>query len=75
MDESLIEVKGISKTFKIKDKSSGLKAKLKSIIKTNYINKKAVNNISFSIKKGPPFDRGRLFFADMTKYAFAARRA
>lgn len=52
MDESLIEVKGISKTFKIKDKSSGLKAKLKSIIKTNYINKKAVNNISFSIKKG-----------------------
>ena len=52
MDESLIEVKGISKTFKIKDKSSVLKAKLKSIIKTNYINKKAVNNISFSIKKG-----------------------
>ena len=52
MDESLIEVKGISKTFKIKDKSIGLKAKLKSIIKTNYINKKAVNNISFSIKKG-----------------------
>lgn len=52
MDGDLIEVKGICKSFKIKDKNNGLKAKLKNIIKTNYINKKAVNDISFSIKKG-----------------------
>lgn len=52
MEEILIEVKGISKTFKIKKKNNSLGDKLKGIIKSNYINKKAVNDISFSITKG-----------------------
>ena len=52
MEEALIEVKGISKSFKIKKKNNNLRAILKGIIKQNYINKKAVKDISFSIKKG-----------------------
>lgn len=52
MEEILIEVKGISKIFKIKKKNNSLGDKLKGIIKSNYINKKAVNDISFSINKG-----------------------
>ena len=52
MDGDLIEVKGISKSFKIKRKNKGLKEKLQSIIKPSYIKKQAVNDISFSIKQG-----------------------
>jgi len=52
MDGDLIEVKGISKSFKIKRKNKGLKEKLKNILKPSYINKQAVKDISFSIKKG-----------------------
>ena len=52
MDGNLIEVKGISKSFKIKRKNKGLKEKLKNILKPSYINKQAVKDISFSIKKG-----------------------
>lgn len=47
-----IEVKNLSKTFKTKVKETGLKGSLKSIIKPKYREKKAVNNISFSIEKG-----------------------
>ncbi len=47
-----IEVKNLSKTFKTKVKETGLKGSLKSIIKPKYSEKKAVNNISFSIEKG-----------------------
>lgn len=52
MEGDLIQVKEISKAFKIKAKNIGLKAKLRSLIKTNYTNKQAVNKISFSIKQG-----------------------
>ena len=52
MDGDLIEVKGISKSFKIKRKNKGLKEKLKNLLKPSYINKQAVKDISFSIKKG-----------------------
>ena len=47
-----IEVKNLSKTFKTKVKETGLKGSLKSIIKPKYREKKAVNNISFSVEKG-----------------------
>lgn len=47
-----IEVKNLSKTFKTKVKETGLKGSLKSIIKPKYSEKKAVNNISFSVGKG-----------------------
>lgn len=47
-----IEVKNLSKTFKTKVKETGLKGSLKSIIKPKYREKKAVNNISFSVGKG-----------------------
>ena len=47
-----IEVKNLSKAFKTKVKETGLKGSLKSIIKPKYSEKKAVNNISFSVEKG-----------------------
>jgi ABC-2 type transport system ATP-binding protein len=52
MEEALIEVKGISKSFKIRKKNNNFRAKLKGIFTSNYIDKKAVKDISFSIKKG-----------------------
>ena len=48
----IIEIKHLSKTFKIKEKEKGFKGSLKSIIKPKYKLKKAVNNISLSIDKG-----------------------
>ncbi|MBR6949116.1 MAG: ATP-binding cassette domain-containing protein [Bacilli bacterium] len=47
-----IEVKNLSKTFKVKIKDKGLKGSLKAIFKPIYNNKKAVNNISFSVERG-----------------------
>jgi len=47
-----IEVKGLSKTFKTKTKEKGFKGSLKSIFKPIYKDKKAVNNIDFSVEKG-----------------------
>ena len=49
---SFIEVKQISKTFKVAKKKSGLKEALKSFFKRDYIMVKAVEDISFSIEKG-----------------------
>ena len=48
----IIEVKKLSKTFKIKIKEKGLKGSLKSIAKPKYKTIKAVNNISFEVEKG-----------------------
>ena len=48
----IIEVKNLSKTFKIKQKDKGIKGSIKSIFKPKYKEKKAVNNISFNIEKG-----------------------
>ena len=42
----IIEIKHLSKTFKIKEKEKGFKGSLKSIIKPKYRLKKAVNNIN-----------------------------
>ena len=49
---TIIEVKNLSKTFKIKQKDKGIKGSIKSIFKPKYKEKKAVNNISFNIEKG-----------------------
>ncbi|MBR6949751.1 MAG: ATP-binding cassette domain-containing protein [Bacilli bacterium] len=49
---SFIEVKQISKTFKVAKKKSGLKESIKSFFKREFIDVKAVEDISFSIEKG-----------------------
>lgn len=49
---STIEVKNLSKSFKVKLKDKGLKGSLKSIIKPKYKIVKAVKNISFKVEKG-----------------------
>lgn len=49
---AIIEVKNLSKTFKVKLKEQGLKGSLKSIIKPKYKKVKAVKNISFEVEKG-----------------------
>ena len=47
-----IEVKDLSKTFKVKQKEKGLKGSIKAIFKPKYKDKKAVNKISFTVEKG-----------------------
>lgn len=49
---SIIEVKNLSKEFKIKEKEKGIKGSLKSIIKPEYKTINAVDNITFSVKQG-----------------------
>ena len=49
---SIIEVKKLNKTFKVKTKQKGFKGTLKSIIKPKYKTIKAVNDISFEVEKG-----------------------
>ena len=49
---SFIEVRQISKTFKLAKKKSGLKEAIKSFFKREYIYVEAVKDISFSIEKG-----------------------
>lgn len=47
-----IEVKNLSKTFKVKQKEKGIVGSLKSLFKPRYKEKKAVDKISFSVEKG-----------------------
>lgn len=49
---SFIEVKNLTKTFKIARKGTGIKSSLKSFFKREYTEIKAVDNVSFSIEKG-----------------------
>ena len=49
---SYISVDGISKTFKVTKRNSGLKSALKSFFKREYEYVDAVKNISFEIEKG-----------------------
>ena len=49
---AIINVKNLSKTFKVKLKEKGLKGSIKSIFKPKYKVVKAVNNISFEVEKG-----------------------
>lgn len=48
----IIEVKKLSKTFKVKLKEKGIKGSIKSIFKPKYKIIKAVKNISFEVEKG-----------------------
>ena len=48
----VIEVKNLSKSFKVKVKEKGLKGSFKSIIKPKYKTIKAVNDISFNVEEG-----------------------
>lgn len=49
---NVIEVKNLSKTFKVKKKEKGMKGSIKAIIKPQYENIKAVNDISFNVEEG-----------------------
>lgn len=49
---NIIEVKHLSKTFKIKEKEKGFKGSLKAIFKPKYKTKKAVNDLSLNVEKG-----------------------
>lgn len=49
---NVIEIKHLSKTFKIKEKEKGFKGSIKAIFKPKYKIKKAVNNISLNVEKG-----------------------
>lgn len=49
---SFIEVRQISKTFRVAKKKSGLKEAFRSFVKREYLNIKALDDISFSIEKG-----------------------
>lgn len=51
-NNNVIEVKNLKKSFKVKQKESGFKGSVKSIIKPTYKTIKAVNNISFNIEEG-----------------------
>ena len=49
---SFIEVKQISKTFRVAKKKSGLKEAFKSFVKREYLDIKAVDDISFTVEDG-----------------------
>ena len=49
---AIIEVKNLSKDFKVKIKEQGLKGSLKAFIKPKYKIIKAVKNISFEVEEG-----------------------
>ena len=49
---SFIEVNQISKTFRVVKKKNGLKESIKSFFKREYIEVKAVEDVSFSIEQG-----------------------
>lgn len=48
----MIKVENLTKEFKIRTKDPGFKGALKSLVTNEYTIKKAVTNISFTIKKG-----------------------
>lgn len=49
---AIIEVKNLSKSFKVKLKEKGFKGSIKSMFKPKYKTVKAVKNISFEVEKG-----------------------
>ncbi|MBD3249322.1 ATP-binding cassette domain-containing protein [Candidatus Woesearchaeota archaeon] len=50
--KNAIELKGLVKDFKAKQKDKGLKGSLKAMFRPNYKEIRAVKNISFDVKKG-----------------------
>lgn len=49
---SMIKVENLSKTYRIHEKPAGFKNTVKDLFVRKYIDKKAVDNISFSVNKG-----------------------
>ena len=49
---SIIEVKRLNKTFRVKIKQKGFKGTIKSMFRSKYKTIKAVDNISFEVEKG-----------------------
>lgn len=49
---SIITVKNLSKTFKVKTKAPGFSGSLQSIVSPSYRTVEAVNNINFEVEKG-----------------------
>lgn len=49
---NVIEVKNLSKTFKVKKKEKGMKGSLKAILNPKYETVKAVDDISFNVAEG-----------------------
>lgn len=52
MNDEIIKVKNLSKTYKIHEKKEGVKNTIKDLFCREYTYKESVKNISFSIKKG-----------------------
>ena len=52
MEEKIIQVKNISKQFKISKRGAGMKNAIKSFIKREYQTINALDDVNFSIKKG-----------------------
>ena len=52
MSNNVIEVKKLSKKFRVKLKEKGLKGSLKAIVKPKYKTINAVKNINFNVEKG-----------------------
>lgn len=48
----MIEVRNLSKTFRVRTKKNGLCGFMESVVKPEYRNVKAVDDISFSVEKG-----------------------
>lgn len=49
---AIIEVEGLNKTFRVKEKEKGFKGSLKAIVKPEFKEVKAVNDISFKVEEG-----------------------
>ncbi|WBW96343.1 ABC transporter ATP-binding protein [Oceanirhabdus sp. W0125-5] len=53
MNDNIISVKGVNKTFKVSSrKKAGLASSIKSVFKTNYKYVEALKNINFEVEKG-----------------------
>ncbi len=52
MAETVISMEHVSKTYKVGQKQKGIKGSLKSLVSKNYITKKAVEDMNFTIQKG-----------------------
>jgi len=51
-DEKQIEVKGLSKTFRVPERGEGLRESARSLVKRRYKEVEAVRNVGFSIEEG-----------------------
>ncbi len=52
MDKPIIEIRDLTKTFRLKQKPAGFKASLRNLFSANYKEIAAVSNLNFSVDKG-----------------------